>query len=60
MFGGFGLEQVLHTGGEHSAAGIADQRIVLIGLVEVHAHDQRDHAEQAQTGEQDDFQADGE
>jgi hypothetical protein len=31
----------------------------LIGLVEIHADDQRDHAEQAQTGEQDSFQADG-
>ncbi|MNY17192.1 hypothetical protein D3C86_1504930 [compost metagenome] len=59
MLGGFGLEQVLHAGGEHCAAGIADQIIVLIGLVDVHAHYQGDDAQQAQTGQQDDFQADG-
>ena len=59
LLGGLGLEQVLHTGGEHSAAGIADQIIVLIGLVDVHAHYQGDYAQQAQTGQQDDFQADG-
>ncbi|MCY1363521.1 hypothetical protein D9M69_502880 [compost metagenome] len=59
LLGGLGLEQVLHTGGKHSAAGIADQIIVLIGLVEVHAHDQGDYAQQAQTGQQDDFQANG-
>ncbi|MNO80976.1 hypothetical protein D3C76_722010 [compost metagenome] len=59
LLGGLGLEQVLHTVGEHCAAGSADQFIVLIGLVEVHAHDRCDHAKQAQTGQQDDFQADG-
>ncbi|MNP85828.1 hypothetical protein D3C76_1857370 [compost metagenome] len=59
MLGGLGLEQVLHTVGKHSAAGGADQFIVLIGLVEVHAYDRCDHAKQAKAGQQDDFQADG-
>jgi len=36
-----------------------DQIIVLIGLVDVHAHYQGDYTQQAQTGQQDDFQADG-
>ncbi|MNY56815.1 hypothetical protein D3C86_1929350 [compost metagenome] len=60
MFGRLGLEQILHAGGEHVAAGGTDQLVVLIGLVDVHADDQEDHAQQAQTGQQDDFQADGE
>ncbi|PMQ07103.1 hypothetical protein PseAD21_28190 [Pseudomonas sp. AD21] len=60
LLGSLGLQQVLHTGGEHLAAGVADQIVVLVGLVNVHADDQRDHTEQAQAGEQDDFQANGE
>ncbi|MNS69322.1 hypothetical protein D3C72_1026310 [compost metagenome] len=59
LFGGFGLQQILHTGGEQFIAGVTDQFVVLVGLVDVHADDQRDHTEQAQTGEQDDFQANG-
>ena len=47
LLGSLGLQQILHAVGEHLAAGGADQRIVLIGLVDVHALDQRDHAKQA-------------
>ncbi|MNF79538.1 hypothetical protein D3C84_617510 [compost metagenome] len=47
LLGSLGLKQVLHAVGEHFAAGGADQLIVLVGLVEVHADDQDDHAQQA-------------
>ncbi|MNF67129.1 hypothetical protein D3C84_489350 [compost metagenome] len=56
---GPGLQQVLDTGGQHLCAGSADKLIVLIGLVDVHTDNQPDHTQQAQSGQQHDFKADG-